>query len=101
MKKLLVVGIVIFCLALKVSVIAQEKNKVLGQEKIIAFTFIGKHDPKEMSSEEYGKVVKEYYREVSEYRSHFDDSLSSRWREISKNWKCRAIEQTNRPASAQ
>ena len=50
MKKILVVGIVILCFVLSASAIQKEKNKVLGQEKIIAFTFIGKHDPKKLKS---------------------------------------------------
>jgi len=51
MKKFLVVGITVFCFTVNVSTaVVKEKNKVLGQEKIIAFTFIGKFDPKELKS---------------------------------------------------
>ena len=50
MKKYLVLGIVILCFAFYVPAIQKEKKKVLGQEKIIAFTFIGKDDPKELKS---------------------------------------------------
>ncbi len=50
MRKLLVVGIVIFCLAVNASAIVKEKKKVLGKEKIFAFTYLGKKDPKELKS---------------------------------------------------
>ena len=44
MKKSLVMGIVVLCFVSSALAVQKEKNKELGQEKIIAFTFIGKHD---------------------------------------------------------
>ncbi len=61
--------------------------------EILSAFWDGKNDPKIMSAEEYKKIAKQYYREeVSEYKRQFDDSLSSRWKKIRKNWKCRPVE---------
>ena len=50
MKKIFIVGILLFCVVLDASTIQKRKKKVLGQEQIIAFTYIGKHDPKKLKS---------------------------------------------------
>ncbi len=50
MKKPLAIAFIFCSFILNATAIQKEKKKVLGQEKIIAFTFIGKHDPKELKS---------------------------------------------------
>ncbi len=50
MKKLLVIALIFCGFIFNATAIQKKKNKVLGQEKIIAFTFIGKHDPKVLKS---------------------------------------------------
>ncbi len=50
MKKNLAIVFVLYGLIINVLAVQEGKKKVLGQEKIIAFTFVGKHDPKELKS---------------------------------------------------
>jgi len=50
MKKLLVLAFVFCGFIFNATAIQKKENKVLGQEKIIAFTFVGQHDPKELKS---------------------------------------------------
>ena len=50
MRKLLVVAIVILCFVPSASAFTQKKKKVLGKENIIAFTYLGKKDPKVLKS---------------------------------------------------
>ena len=50
MKKFLVAGIAIFCFAFCASAIQKEAAKILGLEKIVAFTFLGEFNPKELKS---------------------------------------------------
>ena len=50
MRKLLVVAIVILCFVPSASAFTQKKKKVLGKENIIAFTYLGKKDPKVLES---------------------------------------------------
>ncbi|MFC2168148.1 hypothetical protein ACFLRW_04115 [Acidobacteriota bacterium] len=50
MKKCLILYFVILCFAFNTPATTQMSKKVLDKEKMIAFTFIGKGDPKELKS---------------------------------------------------
>ncbi|MGD2245428.1 MAG: hypothetical protein PVI11_02655 [Candidatus Aminicenantes bacterium] len=41
---------ILFCLAVSVQAVTKVREEILGQERIIAFTYIGEYDPKELRS---------------------------------------------------